>query len=54
MLKFVELKDGTYRLTYVKEGNPSFTYEGRFQQIELADIPEKEKGFKIEMGNDEK
>lgn len=49
MLKFVELQDGTYRLTYVREGNPSFTYEARLQQIELAEIPEKENGFKIEL-----
>ena len=51
MLRFVELEDGTYRLTYVREDNPSFTYEARLQQIELDDIPEKENGFKIELND---
>ena len=52
MLRFVELEDGTYRLTYVREDNPSFTYEARLQQIELdPDISEKEKGFKIELND---
>lgn len=58
MLRFVELSDGSFRLTYVNDTitGIKFDYVGRFQPIENdPSIPEKEDGFRIvlDLGLDE-